>query len=593
MSLRLSRLPYYERWFIIGLVIGVVVGLADLALYFLNVYVIEDYALGALGIHVPHPGSPASLTYSHLFPAVLALPAIVALASLASWFLATVMRTHEVGSDVAIRAYHRNLRLGINEAPAAIISSSITIGLGGSAGREGPASHAGAVIGQAIANLLGTSPEDRRRALAVGMGSAIGVIFKTPFAGALLAAELLYRRDLEPDVIYPALIASSVGYLIYGSVTGYTPIFGYYTAPFNPLRLPLYLILGLMAGGVGLLYPYAFFAVGRWFSRTFRNSVTRALVGGAMAGVIAVVFPEVTGEGYGWLWQASKLGALPSPLPLWAVLALLPLAKILATSVTLGSGAKGGVFAPGIAIGGFMGLAMGYLFHYLMPSLVPSPMPFMIVGMLATFGVAGSVPLSVTLMVVEMTGGLQLLPAEMIALGAAYLVAYLPGRGALAISIFKEQVTTRADSPAHMAEFSVPLLTRLKVSEARLYRIFVSPTSKASEALATIRSMGLLSLPVVDELNRVLGIVTVTSLASAKPDELVVKYMAHEPGHVRPSSSLYEALELMGRSGSRYAIVEDRGKFVGLLTMDELIDVYTRALKELRQTSEGLASEPP
>ncbi|WP_292319692.1 chloride channel protein [Caldisphaera sp.] len=569
--MKISNLPYYEKWFIYGIIIGVIIGIADLSLYYLNIFVIEHMILrNIIGVSLPHPGQSFYMNYWASFKKLLFLPIVIGVATFLSVIIALFMKTKEVGSDVAIRAFHRGLRIRFIEIPASILSSSMTIGLGGSAGREGPASHSGAGIGQTIIDLLGGTPEDRRIATAVGMGSAIGVIFKTPFAGSLLAAELLYKRDLEPNVIYPSLISSSIGYVIFSSITGFSPIFGTYSLPFNPERLPLYVLLGLIAGGMAILYPYLMFETKKFLDLRFKNIIEKALVGGIIAGLIAIFFPEVMGEGYGWLWYISNFNAVPSMFPLIIALFLLPLAKIIATSFTIGSGAKGGVFAPGIVIGGYTGLAVGYAFHLLFPSLVTTPMPFMIVGMLSTFGIAGSVPISVTMMVVEMTGGLQLLPAEMAALASAYLVAR-NSRG-----IFNEQPLNRQESPAHASEFSMPLLTKIKVSDAKISKIFVKPTDNIKKAIDLMNSLNLFSLPIVDELNNLHGIVRLTDIIKAKEDELVIKYSLPAPTYVRPNSSLYDAFDVM--KSSRYAIVMENKKFLGILLLDDIVKTYKEFL---------------
>jgi len=571
--MKISNLPYYEKWFIYGILIGLTIGVADLSLYYLNVFVMEDMIMKSiLGIPLPHPGEMFHMNYWNEFKKLIFLPIIVSTAAFLSVIIALLMKTEEVGSDVAIRAYHRSLRIKPIEIPASIISSSITIGLGGSAGREGPASHSGAGIGQVIIDLLGGTPEDRRIATAVGMGSAIGVIFKTPFAGSLLAAELLYKRDLEPNVIYPSLISSSIGYVIFSSVTGFSPIFGSYSLPFNPERLPLYVILGLIAGGIAILYPYLMIEIEKLFSSKFKNIVKKSLIGGAIAGLVAIFFPEVMGEGYGWLWYISNYNIVPSMFPLIFALFLLPLAKIVATSFTLGSGAKGGMFAPGIVIGGYTGLAVGYAFHLLFPNIVTTPMPFMIVGMLSTFGIAGSVPISVTMMVVEMTGGLQLLPAEMVALASAYLVAR-NSRG-----IFHEQPLNRQESPAHLSEFSTPLLTKIKVSESKISKIFVKPNDSVKKAIDIMKSLNLFSLPIVDELDNLHGMVRLTDIIKANEDEWVIKYALPISTYVRPDSSLYDAFEVM--KSSRYVIVMENRKFLGILLLDDIVNTYKEFLNK-------------
>ena len=568
--MKLSELPYYERWFIAGIVIGVAVGLAALGLYYLELAISRSVLLDLL--HINEFGfSPAE--YSRELPRLLLMPAVLALAFPLSLIVAYAFRTPEVGSDPAVRAFHRNLRMRAEEAPGAIVSSAITLGLGGSAGREGPASHAGAAISQLISRALNMSAEDRRRAVAIGLGAGIGTIFKTPFAGALLAGELLYRNDIEPEVLYPAFIASSVSYVIFGAATGYSPILGAYAGPFNALYLPIFAVLGLIAGGMAMLYTRSLRGLSSWLRSAVRSSVARAALGGVAVGAIVLVFPEDMGEGLGWVKQLSSSVQPPSLLPFLVVLALLPLSKILATSLTLGSGAKGGVFAPGLDVGAFTGLAFGEALHIVSPRLFPDVVPFVVVSMLSTFGAASSAPISSMLMTVEMTESLALLPGEMIALAVAMMVFRGP-------TLLREQVQSRAHSPAHAGEYSVPLLRRIKVADVPPRRAFVRHDSSVPEALSEVSAAGLLSLPVVDAVNRVLGIVSAVDLRSGRAEEPAIRYLRPEPGHVRPDSSLEEAINMMSRTNSRYAIVEEDGKFVGIVTLDDVVRAYEReALK--------------
>ena len=568
MGPRLSRAPYFERWLVAGIIVGALIGVAAIVIYYM-VYAISGVALrylfGVSPLGFTEAQYRARLAYLLLMPAVLAASYPVSLLA------ALAAGTPEVGSDRAVRAYHHNERLRAGEAASAILSSAITIGMGGSAGLEGPMAHAGAAIAQAVSRLLGMSAEDRRRAVAIGLGAGIGTIFKSPFAGAVLSAELLYRSDIEPEVIYPSMVASAVGYAVFGAATGYAPVFGLYTGPFRPLYLPLFAVLGLVAGGVAMLYTRSLGAVASALRRAARNPVARAALGGAAAGAVAVLFPEVMGEGFGWVRMAEAGAYLPSVLPLAALVALLPLAKVLATSLTLGSGAKGGVFAPSLDIGAFTGLAAGLAFRALMPGLVRGVAPFVIVGMLATFGAASAAPISSMLMTVEMTGALSLLPGEMIALAIAMLVFRGP-------TLVRTQYRSRAESPAHAGEYMVPVLRSVSVSEVPPRPAYVRHDARVADALAALSSEGLLSLPVVDSVGRVLGVVNAAELRSGKPDEPVMKYLRPEPGHVRPDSSLEEALNMMARTHSSYVIVEEEGRFVGIVKMEELVAAYERAL---------------
>ncbi|MCG2874662.1 MAG: chloride channel protein [Acidilobus sp.] len=573
-GLRLSSMPYYERWFVAGIIIGVLVGLGALSIYYL-VVALSKLLLMA---HVSLFPVTASQYRSEL-RWLLLMPAVLAAAFPLSYLAALALRTPEVGSDRVVRAYHRNLRLGANEAPAAALSSAITIGLGGSAGMEGPASHVGAALAQLMSRVLGMSAEDRRRALAVGLGAGIGAIFKTPFAGALLSAELLYRRDVEPDVIYPAFIASSVAYAVYGSFTGFSPLLGLYAGPFRPLYLALFALEGLVAGGVAMLYPRALHGLSSWLRARLRNPLVRTALMGAAVGALVIVFPEDMGEGLSWLRALASGGQVPSLLPFALALALLPFSKILTTSLTLGSGAKGGVFAPGLDIGAFTGLAFGEALHLAMPKLFPDVVPFMVVGMLSTFGAASQAPISSMLMTVEMTGSLTLLPGEMIALAVAMMAFRGP-------ALLKDQVESRALSPVHAGEYPIPVLRRVRVSEVPPRQVYVRQEAKVAEALSAITSSGLLSLPVVDRLGRVLGIVNSLDLRTADPEAPAIRYLRPEPGHVRPDSSLEEAVNMMSRTNSRYVIVEEDGKFIGIVTLDDVVKAYER------EAAKGLAAPP-
>src|SRR6478609_395036 len=172
---------------------------------------------------------------------------------------------------------------------------------------------------------------------------------------------------------------------------------------------------------------------------------------------MALVLPEVLGSGYGWIQQSMARGDLLG-LPLWMVL-LLPFAKILATSLSIGSGGSGGIFGPGMVIGGMLGAAFWRLGEGHLPQLSATPAPFVIIGMMALFGGIAHAPLAVMLMVAEMTGNLSLLAPAMVAVAVS---TALVGDA----SIYHSQLPSRADSPAHRLRLSFPLLSSLRVRDA-------------------------------------------------------------------------------------------------------------------------------
>ena len=207
----LSSLSFLEKWTVLGIVIGVVAGLSSVALYFLIRAIEYLLLVRAAGLYIPIPpgeggatGCPPGARFSLLLPAIVGIGGM-----LSALIIRLSPEASGNGTDRAVESYHfRNGAFSRWSWAAKMLSSAITIGSGGSAGREGPEAFISAGISSEIFSLLRLSPEDRRLAVAVAMGAGIGTIFKAPIAGAILSAELLYRRDFEYEAIFPSLIAS-------------------------------------------------------------------------------------------------------------------------------------------------------------------------------------------------------------------------------------------------------------------------------------------------------------------------------------------------------------------------------------------------
>jgi len=262
------------------------------------------------------------------------------------------------GTDAAIAAVHHNPRgIRVRVTVIKLIASAATIGSGGSAGREGPTAQISAGFGSLLARRLQLSPQDARIAVAAGVGSGIGAIFRAPLGGAVLGSEILYRDDLEPEALFPSLVASVVGFSIFGAVQGFEPIFGTLQTPQfdHPVQLLYYALLGVAAGLIGRLYARGFYGMVRLRHRIPGPDSLKPAMAGLLVGLIGLGFPAALATGYGWLQRGMQTG-LPD-MALWVVLAL-PLIKILTTSLSIGSGGSGGIFGPGMVIGGFVGLGL-------------------------------------------------------------------------------------------------------------------------------------------------------------------------------------------------------------------------------------------
>ena len=271
MNLKLSSLPYFQRWFIVGAIIGIVAGFGALAFYYAIRLFEIIFFTHIIGMSIPRPLGEGGSTVYHFFAIrYYLIPVVVAAGGLLSGIIVYTFdpSSEGHGTDAAIRAFHNNHGKIKRRTPLVkTIASAITIGSGGSAGREGPTALIAAGIGSFLADVLGLSPKDRRIAVAVGIGAGIGTIFKAPIGGAVLGAEILYRRDFESEVIFPSLVASSIGYSIFASVVGFEPIFGDYIEAFSVFRLPFYAFLGLVAGVMAILYIRTFYGIRNVFKK--------------------------------------------------------------------------------------------------------------------------------------------------------------------------------------------------------------------------------------------------------------------------------------------------------------------------------------
>jgi CIC family chloride channel protein len=359
------------------------------------------------------------------------------------------------GTGAALRAFHRAegfLRARV--PPLKLLASAITIGSGGSAGREGPIALVTAGVGSWYATITHRSDRDRRLLLITGMAAGLSAIFRSPIGTALFAIEVPYlEMEFESAALLYAMLAAIVAYAINGLVVGWSPLFEIPSHLQHPAFADYawYTALGVAAGLIATLFPICFYGTRDLFRKIPIKPFLKPAVGGLGMGLIAVALPQVIGGGYGWIQEAID-GRL-----VLGTLAALIFAKMLAMSLTVSSGGSGGVFAPSLFIGAMLGGLFADVFHQ------PST-PFVIVGMAAVFAGAAHVPIASLMMVTEMTSGYTLLVPAALAVTLSYLVQMRLSRGFRHRSLYEAQVPSRGDSPAHHAEH---LQIALRILEER------------------------------------------------------------------------------------------------------------------------------
>ncbi len=582
---------YLLKWLVLSSLIGLVAGLGAIAFFAAIDFSTHTFLGQLVGYLPPQPagegGGGAMNFWSAARPWLL--PFITAggglLAGIIVFSFAPEAEGH--GTDAAIGAFHEGTSIRARIPLVKLIASAITIGTGGSAGREGPAAQISAGFGSLLANMLHLDVQDRRIALATGIGAGIGAIFRAPLGGAILAAEILYKDDLEVEAIIPALIASIVGYSVFGGWSSWDSIF---TPPTNtaftsPPQLLYYVVLGLLCGGVGLLYARGFYGISHIFHRLKLPRWIKPGIGGLLVGIIGLVLPQALGMGYGWVQISMGTGLFS--IPLWVIL-VLPFVKIVTTGLSIGSGGSGGIFGPGMVIGGMLGAAVWRLCYHVLPGLPDTPAPFVIVGMMALFGGIAHAPLAVMLMVAEMTGNLSMLAPAMIAVGISSI---LVGRN----SIYSKQVNTRADSPAHRLQMSVPLLSMLTVSQAMIPPLLtLSPGQSIAEAEKMLADQTISGVPILNQAHMLCGVLTQRDIQKVPPLEreqrTVGEFMTKEMEWIHPEETLDIALEhLTTQHISWMPVVEldanpDERQVLGVISVSDIVNSYRRTIsKDLRR----------
>ncbi len=299
------------------------------------------------------------------------------------------------------------------------IASAISIGSGGSVGREGPIVQIGSALGSTIGQLLRVSTRQIRTLVGCGAAAGIAAAFNAPIAGALFAVEILLG-DFGVPQFSPIVIASVVATVISRHFHGNFPAFDvprYELA--SPLELVPYALVGVISGLVALSFISVLYGCEEIFERVRFPEYLKTAVGGLMVGAIGIWLPQVFGVGYDSI-NAALAGSLPV-----ALLGVLLIAKMLATSITLASGGSGGVFAPSLFLGAMTGGFLGSFIHAWFPSFTATSGAYALVTMGAVVGAATHAPITAIIMIFELTGDYRIIAPLMAACVISTLVATL------------------------------------------------------------------------------------------------------------------------------------------------------------------------
>ena len=321
------------------------------------------------------------------------------------------------------------------------VASAISIGTGGSVGREGPIVQIGSAMGSSIGQALKVPAAQLRTIVACGAAAGISATFNAPIAGALFAAEIIVG-NFAPAQLSPIVISSVVATVVSRAVLGNIPAFPVPSyALVSPFELFPYMIVGLIAGLVALAFMLSLYATEDAFDRIPIPEWSKAMVGGLMVGGIGIIYPNVFGVGYSTI-SAALTGSIPL-----VTLGVLVLVKIAATSITIGSGGSGGIFAPSLFLGAMTGGFFGTIVHGFFPEATASSGAYALVTMGAVVAAATHAPITAIIMIFELTQSINIIPPLMAACVVSTLVTTYLQRDSIytmklrrrGIDLFEEQ----------------------------------------------------------------------------------------------------------------------------------------------------------
>jgi len=455
------------------------------------------------------------------------------------------------------------------------LGPALTIGTGGSAGVEGPIAQIGGTVGSQVGQLFRVSGDKMRVFVAAGSAGAIAATFNAPIAGVMFAMEIILLGNYELRSFAAVVVASGISTVVSRSYYGESPEF---PVPFydmvSPMEIPLYLLLGLLLGALAVIYIKVFYRIRDAFDAWTVSPYLKPVVGAALVGLIGVVYPQVMGNGYHVIEQA-----LEGHMLVRTMIALVFL-KILATSLTLGSGGAGGVFAPALLIGAMAGGGFGSVVHGLFPAWTAGYGAYAAVGIGAFLSAATHAPLTGIFLLFELTGNYQIIIPIMFAAVAGTTVARRLDHDSI-----DTVDLTRKGIDLHSGREST-IMGAIKVREVMNTDFYsVHEQAPLTVVIDTLTRADSFYLPVVNNDMEMVGIVSYQDIKTVLFEEDVKRIVragslaTEDPVTLHPEDSLNTAAERLARMDLGELPVVDPDnprKVLGMVARSTVVAAYQR-----------------
>jgi len=466
------------------------------------------------------------------------------------------------------------------------LASSLCIGTGGSVGREGPIVQIGSALGSTLGQMLRFSEDRIRTLLACGAAGGIAATFNAPIAGVFFALEVILR-DFSSGYFSMVVVASVTSSVIARAFFGDSSAF--LVPPYSlvsPWELLFYTLLGLLAAFVALALIFLLYRTEDLFDAWSFPEYLQPVVGGLGLGVIGLYAPQVFGVGYETIEKALH-GEI-----LTAMMLALIVAKLFATSLTLGSGGSGGVFAPSLFLGAVLGGGFGNLVHQWMPRITALPGAYALVGMAAVFSGAARAPMTAVIILFEMTRDYRIILPLMFATVVSTLVSgWLSEDSIYTLKLKRRGVDIDAGQDLNVMRSILVGEAMTPASEV----IAVKPDTSfegLAELFQTSHSHG---FAVVDDNDELMGIVAISDLERAtkqgRATGIVKDIYTARVTTAYPDESLEEITQRIGSRDIGRVPVIDRfnpGSLLGMVHRADIIRSYNHALMDRQARQDRL-----
>ncbi len=500
-------------------------------------------------------------------------------------------------SNILLSISKKQSQVAPDKMHSHIVSSGITVGFGGSAGLEAPIVVTGSAIGSNIAKMLKLKTNERTLLLASGAAAGISAVFNSPIAGVIFAMEVLLAEFTIPAFI-PLLIASATAAVV-SNVLYSEKLFFLITRGWNVEALPFYIMLGLVTGMLSVYITRTTLRVEGLLNK-WNEPYKKAITGGIVLGIMIFFLPPLYGEGYITIKQLLD-GDYEKVLANsfiydyvghdWAILGfvgVIILIKIIATSITIGSGGNGGIFAPSLFTGALTGFFFSYGVNMTGLSILTIP-NFIVVGMAGVLSGVVHAPLTAIFLIAEVTGGYALFVPLMIVSALSYFIArYLEP-----YTVYTKKLALKGHLPGGNKDKAVLNQMKLKKLIETDFTI-IEKNMSLGELVEVISQSKRNIFPVINEKQEIIGIINLDNIREIMfqqekyNSEKVENLMTPPSSIIDINTDMQKVMDFFETHKVWNLPVTENGKYIGFVSKSKIFTEYRSQLIKQAQQLEQL-----